>query len=176
MTEPDITERIPTARDMPSRGRIAVEIWVQRIGVLLLVALVIAALFGVFGPGTATTSASGAGGDIEVEYSSLTRPGLDSEVTVTFEPTEPLDTYVLAVDQSALADLGLEQIRPEPSEQYARGSRVVMEFTGSDADTFEVVLSGRTPTQQPLGITRWQLAWLVDGEATKLSARTVVIP
>ena len=95
---------------------------------------------------------------------------------MTLSPEEVRDTYVLHLDQSIIAALGIEQIHPEPSDQTARGSTLVLEFTGSDAPSFDIVLSGRVPVQQPPGVNRWNAAWTADDQAVELDATTVVVP
>lgn len=172
----EIGERIPTAARMRTHRGALAEVWMQRIGALLLAALVLLACLGVLGPRTTSESGSAGIGDVSWDFPSITRPGHETEVTVTFEPQTPRDTYELRIDHAAVATLGLEQIHPEPSEQTARGSTLVLQFTGSDADSYEVVLSGRVPVQQPPGSTKWSMAWVADGETITLDATTAVLP
>lgn len=176
MAEGEVTDRIATAADLPSDRAVRREMWLQRIGIAVLLALTLAAAFNTFGPRTTTEELTGERGSVQVEFPSITRPGLATEVVVTFSPDEPMDTYVLAIDQDAITDLGIAQIYPEPTETTARGSQVVLEFEGSEADTFEVVLNGRLPTQQPMGSLEWRLAWLNDGAEDSLDLRTVLLP
>lgn len=120
--------------------------------------------------------ASSAAGSIEVTYDAVTRRGLESEVVVVASSTTPLDSFVLTLDQHAMADLGIDHIAPEPTDQQAHGSKVLLKFADPGGDEFEVRLSGRTPTQQPPTRRRWELQWLTATGATSLTATTWVVP
>lgn len=176
MGEADLGELIPTASHMRTAQRARAELWVQRAGVMVLAALVALACFGVLGPQTDTHSSKGEHGTLTMEYSSTSRPGLDTEVTVTFTPARTHDSYLLRLDQAAIRELGIEQIHPEPIKQWSRGSSLLLEFAASGTEPFDVVFNGRVPVQQPPTITQWQAAWLAGGRAVEVDATTVVLP
>jgi hypothetical protein len=175
--EKQLLNRFPTARSASAlRGRGPFELVMQRIGVVVLLSVVVVACLGFLGPYSRTVSASSAAGSMEVTYDAVTRRGLESEVVVLARSTSPLDSFVLTIDQQAMADLGIDHIAPEPTDQQAHGSKVLLEFVDPRGDEFEVRLSGRTPTQQPPTRRRWELQWLTDTDATSLTATTWVVP
>ena len=174
--EKQLLNRFPTARSASAlRGRGPAELVMQRIGVVVLLSVVVAACLGFLGPCSRTVSASSAAGSIEVTYDAVTRRGLESEVVVVARSTSPLDSFVLTIDQQAMADLGIDHIAPVPTDQQAHGSKVLLEFADPRGDEFEVRLSGRPPRQPPTR-RRWELQWLTDTDATSLTATTWVVP
>lgn len=171
-----IIESIPTAKSFGSLGQQAHGLWARRTGVLLLVALVVAGLLGVLGPAARQTGAAGPSGSVELRYPSVTRPGLDSEVTITLEPAQAADTYRLAVSASMMSTLGIEQISPEPEMQTSNGSQLILEFAGSPAGEVVITFSGRVPTQQAPGVHDWEIKWVTDQATVPIEARTWTLP
>ena len=175
--EKQLLDRFPTVRSAWAlRGRGPAELVMQRIGVVVLLSVVLVACLGFLGPYSRTVSAHSAAGSIEVTYDAVTRRGLESEVVVVASSTTPLDSFVLTLDQHAMADLGIDHIAPEPTDQQAHGSKVLLKFADPGGDEFEVRLSGRTPTQQPPTRRRWELQWLTATGATSMTATTWVVP
>ena len=67
--------------------------------------------------------ASSAAGSIEVTYDAVTRRGLESEVVVVASSTSPLDSFVLTLDQQAMAGLGIDHMRQHPWTSRLTGPR-----------------------------------------------------
>lgn len=174
----EIFERFPTAQSAPVRpGHPRREVLLRRAGIVVLVAVVVAACLGYLGPRSAATSTSTEAGTIEMEYDGITRPGVDSEIRVRVRPSAPTDGIVLAVDHAVLQDYGIDFFTPEPVEQRVVGDTVLLEFATAEQEEVEVVISGRTPTTQPPGRTPWRLRWLEDGATVAgLRASTWVVP
>lgn len=172
--------RFPTVESVsrrPGPGR--VDHVSRRIGILLLLLVVVVACLGYLGPRTSTATETGPGGGLQVDYPSLTRPGLDTEVTVTVTPDRRTETLRLAMSQAALARLGIEQFSPEPREQRTEADRVILEFATQpgSGEEFTVRLSGRSPTTQGAGPHRWELDWLPpDGAALRVAVTTWTVP
>ncbi|QCX27542.1 hypothetical protein [Nocardioides jishulii] len=175
-----IIRRFPTVESVsrrPGPGR--VDHVSRRIGLLLLVLVVVGGSLGYAGPRSTTASESGPGGSLEVEYPSLTRPGLDTEVSISVVPDRSTETLRLSVSQATLARLGVERFSPEPQVQRTEADRVVLEFATEPGPSreFTVRMSGRTPTTQMPGRHRWELDWLPwDGAGIRVAATTWTVP
>jgi hypothetical protein len=149
------------------------------IGMALFLAV---AAFGLLGPLERTASVAAAPGQIEVSYPGITRPGLDSEITLTLRPSNPTDSYRVRIPQEVLAALGVETISPEPSSQVAEGDSVVYVFDAARHERVSLTWSGRVPTKQAPARLRWSVAWLGHdpgadpAEATEATLTTWVLP
>jgi hypothetical protein len=173
-----IAERFPTARSAPAGPRHdRHEVLLRRAGIVILTALVLLGLLGHLGPSSRTAVRSSAAGTMEVTYDAVARPGVDSEVRLTVRPEPATDALVLTIGREILEVYGIDHFSPEPVEQRAEDGRLVLEFATGDGDTFDLRISGRTPTTQPPGRTTWRLEWLTDGSsAATLDATTWVLP
>ncbi|MGW4589719.1 hypothetical protein ACWEKJ_20545 [Amycolatopsis thermoflava] len=94
----------------------------QKLGWLLMGAVVAAALAGVFGNGPAG-NAVGRSGPLEVSYSRFVRDDADSTLQVVVEPPHSDEEVVLDVPQQFLTDNAIRNIAPTPDRVVAAGDR-----------------------------------------------------
>lgn len=110
-----------------------------------------------------------------VEATSITRPGLDTEMLITLP--EAGQRAVITVDRALLADLGIEMITPQPESEAADGDAVRFTFALAGAKPFEVGWSGRTPTAAVPQRHTYRLAIAIDdGPAAQHVFHTWVLP
>lgn len=149
---------------------------VRRVGIGVLILFLVVVMTGVLGPRTSTVSAAGATAEIEVTHLAVTRPGLDSEMTVTWRLDQPLQPTRLAVDSALLTTLGIESIEPAPRAETSDGTRLILDFEASDAASFTVTFSGRVPTRQTPQKVNWKMGLPEFGDSVTVEATTWVLP
>ncbi len=174
----EVKAAVPTLDPVASLPQARRSRMLRRIGIACLSLVVLLALLDWLGPRTGTAETRATPGELSVEFPQVTRRGLDSEIVVTHRRSSPsTDNVVLVVDASMYADLGLEQVIPEPLEQRTLGDRVELTFPPPPGERFVATLTGRIPTQQVLG--RYDHAVHVpqgNAEALTLDLRTWVLP
>jgi hypothetical protein len=154
--------------------------WIRRIFSVALVALVVVALFGVFGQRNRTTTAEGGGYELEVLYPQITRSGLSSpfEVTVRRADDGPLpETLSIGTTVDYLRLFDDQAIEPEAAEMRANDDEVQWQLLPEgDSHEFTVFLDARIDPGIQWG-TEGTTTLYVDGEAV-VSAhfRTWVLP
>lgn len=110
------------------------EWWVERVGWLLIAAVVIAALLGFLGPGPLTHRRSESNdGRLIVEYYAVRRYSAPAELKVFFEEPSNDGTYVdLALSSPIIDAIELKSITPAPIESRLDKDRVVHRFAVAD--------------------------------------------
>jgi len=148
----------------------------RRVGLTGLLVLVLAALTGWLGPRTDKAAlVLPTGADATIESTSITRPGLDTEVVVTVP--EAGDSVIVTVDRALISDLGIEAMTPEPEGQSAAGDAVVLTFAIDGRGPFELELSGRTPTAAVPQRHTYRLVMAIDdGPVASHTFHTWVLP
>jgi hypothetical protein len=120
---------------------------VQRVGWVLLVAFVVAALLGFLGPGPLSHSqAESTNGTIHAEYYRFVRLGGAGTVTVTVAPSAiGPDSMDVWWNGSYLDETKVEGVTPEPDTVTAIGGRVRYTFAAESSDRPVVVTFDLTP-------------------------------
>ena len=116
----------------------------RMIGMLLLLAGIVAALAGVFGGGGPLSQARATGGALDASYPRFAR--LQSPVRIAFElPTAAVggDTFELVLEGDHVREFDVEHIVPEPREVAAAGHRVRYTFSVARGERQRVSLKGR---------------------------------
>ena len=171
---------VPTLEDVVSTRLSRRARSFRRVGLVALLAIVVAACMGLLGPASGNTAKEGpAGEQVEIEFPSPTRPGLDSKVRVKLTPAGRMtEEVVLTIDQEMYDVLGLHQVVPEPRHQQSDGNgRVSLTFDPPEDRTLSVTFTGRTPTQQLPGSYRFDMDVGAPGsEVVVTSFRTWVLP
>lgn len=171
---------VPTLADVASTRRSRRARNLRRVGVVVLLIVAVFACLDLLGPTSATTSANGPNGSrVEIEFPERTRPGLESEVSVTLSAPVPITEDVLLVVDAAMYDeFGLEQVVPEPSEQQSLGSRLRMTFEPPpEGRVMSITFAGRIPAQQLPGSYQFNVdARVPPSPAVETGFRTWVLP
>jgi hypothetical protein len=139
----------------------------QRVGRVLVLLGLLAALLGVFGTGgpLAGASTTGPRGAFSVDYERFVRTTQSTPVEISARPTGGPGTVAIAQDFLDATKLG--GVSPQPDSETARGGRVVLRYQGSLPDRVELQL-----TPEKIGVHRATI-W-VDG--TPVSFRQVTWP
>ncbi|MBJ7356797.1 hypothetical protein [Nocardioides sp.] len=135
MTLPSTTLGDLERRDQDLRG-----LWARR-GLLALLALTVTAgLVGLLGVRTATVDAEGSGWELELEYPSVARAGLDVPVTATVRRAGGLGEKVtLAITGTYLDLYETQGFNPEPDATSRDGDLLYLTFEAPpEGDTLVV--------------------------------------
>lgn len=156
---------------------------VRRMAVGVLALVVVIALTSAWWPPVVATD-SGEGATLRVSHSAHARPGVDSEVVLTWRLREGPEAsrstgsgqgfgsvVRIGVQRDALDALGITQIYPAPLRQEEAGDEVVLVYR-SQAH-WEVRLSGRVPTKGTPGRDDWRWTAALDDEE-QLNVTTTV--
>lgn len=121
---PGVGDPVP-AGDAPER-------WVRRVLLAFLVVMIAAALAGLFGPRSATASATGGGFTLDVTYASIGRAGMPApvEIRVATEDGSPLPSEVTVAITTRYLGLYDDGVTPSPQPEQARddGTRTLWTF------------------------------------------------
>lgn len=131
---------------------------------------------GALGPRTAEVSAAGPAAEIEVTHPAIVRPGLDSEMTVTWRQDPSLGATRLAVDPILLTTLGIENIQPAPRSETSDGDRLILDFEVTSQESFTVTFSGRVPTRATAQKVDWKMSLPDLSAPLTVEATTWVLP
>jgi hypothetical protein len=147
-----------------------------RRGVLCMVTLIVlAALLDLFGQGTATTSAAGAGGALTVASPERVRGGLMFTTRFTIDARKALAHPKLVLDAGWLAGMQVNSIVPQPADETSVDGRAVFTFAAVPAGGRQAYYVGFQVDPTTLG-RQHQTARLMDG--TRLLAtvhRTITV-
>jgi hypothetical protein len=121
---------------------------VQRVGWAVLVAIVVAALAGVFGTGPLSwTRATADDASLVVDYSRFAREGGSISLVVHFPPGAiDGDEVRVRTDNALLQGIEVEQITPEPSSQSSVDGGVVFTFDVEPGAGLEATIAGTADT------------------------------
>lgn len=133
----------------------------RRAGLVLLAAICAAALAGLLGPFETTATHTSDQGELQVTHPRVVRPGTNIEVSVQVKPANGSGLFGLAVDQSLVEDLHLDDITPLPEQQVSDGDRLVYVFRAIDREA-TVLLRGRVPPQSTFSPTESTIALADD--------------
>lgn len=151
--------------------------WLRRAGTLVLAAIVIAGAASVFGVSESTVSASGGGYDLTVEYSDVSRPGLETPWKVMVSKPGGFDGPItLRTTAEYLELFDLNGFSPEPDATRRDDKYLIMEFARPAGEEFVFSLDARlspaTQTSQS-AVT----ALIDDGSVVaEVSYKTKVMP
>ncbi len=145
------------------------------LGVFALV--VVAALVGVLGVKSATTSTRLADGtEVEIHYARITRPGLASPWAVTVHRPGGFDGPITVRSTSSYFDLFDENgLDPDAAAATQDGEMVIWEFDPPPGETFRLSFDARIEPGAQWGrdaTTEIE----IDGAVATLSYRTWVLP
>jgi hypothetical protein len=134
------------------------------IGLLVFLALDIAALIGVFGPTSATTTESAGGYEMRLTYPHVTRSGQPAapyQLRITHPGgfTAPIR---IAFDEDVFDRFDFQNWYPNPASEIGEAGRVIYQFSKPRGDVFELTLDARTAPRQFSRDSYW-VSLLVDG-------------
>ncbi|WP_110241810.1 hypothetical protein [Nocardioides gilvus] len=149
---------------------------VRRVGIALLVLFLVVVMTGALGPRTAQVSAAGPVTELDVTHPAVVRSGLASEMTATWRQEEGVGATRLSVDPALLAALGIERIEPAPRGETSDGTRLLLDFEPTGAQSYTVTFSGRVPTRATPQKLQWELTLLDPAAPLTVEATTWVLP
>ena len=151
------------------------EVWLRRVGLLVVAGLAAAALAGVFGQRASTSSAASSMATLAVTSPGALRSGLVYQSRFDVEAIRWLDTPTLVLDDGWFEGMTLNSMQPEAKEQSERNGRMSLVFPAVPAGS---TLSVRLQWQVNATTVgrREQSVVLTDGGATLTSIdRDVVV-
>ena len=102
---------------------------IERVGWILMLLVVIAALLGLFGHGVlGYRSATAPNGSVTVEYEAVARKGGSTGLDISVRAPRHADAVVVLIADSYLRHVDVESITPEPSVVTGSGDAVRFEF------------------------------------------------
>jgi GTPase len=123
-------------RDLEGRGRHPV---IRRGILALLLALVVVALFNVFGQQTDTSHASGRGASIVVDSPARVRGGLIFQARFTVTAATKLQHPVLVLQRGWLESMSVNSIVPDPSQQSSTAQSLQLSLDPMEAGDTTVI-------------------------------------
>ncbi|WP_149193151.1 hypothetical protein [Luteimonas suaedae] len=116
----------------------------RRVGIVLLVIGLLAALAGVFGAGGPVSQATAAAGGLEVRFPRFAR--YQGPVRLEIEaptPADAADTLSLTIAGDHARHFSIERITPEPERMAATDGGIVFTFAVVPGDRRAITLEGR---------------------------------
>lgn len=111
----------------------------RNVGTVLLLALILAALLGVFGTLTTERTSTQDGWTTTVRYAETGRAGLDAPLTITVTKDGGFDAdVVIAISSDYLRILDQQSTGPEPADQTRDASWTYLTFVPPESDTLKV--------------------------------------
>jgi hypothetical protein len=116
---------------------------IQRVGRVILLVGLAAAVVGIFGTGPlASATASAPGGAFSIDYDRFLRSTQSTDLEISAQDARGPAT--VAVAQSYLDTTGITNVSPQPDSETARGDRVVLTWQGSLPDQIELQVAPQT--------------------------------
>ena len=139
-----------TTSDVEESAPGPLTVWLRRGGKALLVAIVLAAAFGLLGPREGQVSAEAAGYRLDLTYPSITRAGQPIPLSVTVTAASGFDkTVQLRLCGDFFEDADFQNWYPSPSAETAQGRWIIYEFDAPPAgDALTISLDARTAPGQ----------------------------
>lgn len=130
-----------------------------------------------FGVRTATSHGSGNGWNLEVEYVSVSRAGMDAALGITVTKQGGFDDdVVLALSSSYLEILDIGGVSPEPTSSVTDGDRIIWTFDAPPGDVLVVSVDAHVTPARLTG-RRARLELLdANAVATQVSFSTRLMP
>jgi len=111
------------------RRRVAHGLWMRRITVVILAALLVTGGSGYLGVMTATATAQGDGYRVDVTYARIDRAGLDAPLTIRVRAPQPIRKgVVLGISAAYFRLFASPGVSPEPSSVEADATTVYFTF------------------------------------------------
>lgn len=156
-------EVMPTAPEPPSPARVHRAQWGRRVTILVLVAIVVLGLIGLFGVRTRTTEASKDGWTVQVHYASIARPGLSVPWNLEVDHDGGFSGPIrIAVANSYFDTVDVTRLNPAPVSSTSDGDRVIWQFDPPPGDRFAVSANAEVDPSAGAGRHGGQVT-LLDG-------------
>lgn len=158
-----------------------VDVWLPRILVGLVAALVLAAILGWLGVSEVVTSEEAGGYRLEVRHASVTRPGLATPFSITVRRLDGADLpgrLTLSLDPDYLAIFDQNGLAPAPASAYATESHLDWTFEVPEGeDELGVDFDARLEPAVQARRQKGSVTVLIDGAAVvSTHFTTVVLP
>jgi hypothetical protein len=147
---------LPTVDIEPDPQAGARAVWLRRVLLTLLVVIVVAGLFELFGVRSRTVTSRSADDSVElsVRYAQVARAGLDVPFEVKLRREGGFDDdVVLSISNEYLALFDRDATDPEPANATATEARTIWTFDPPPGETFTLSLDMRVQTSRHWGRT-----------------------
>jgi hypothetical protein len=106
----------------------------QRIGWVIMILVVIAAMLGLTGRGPLSSrKAADSSGKIKLEYEKFLHYNSPAQIHVQLTGSEQEEKIMLVLERDFVRDIGLEQIVPEPETQVLSNGHMTYTFSKTEA-------------------------------------------
>ena len=151
---------------------------------VLLTAIVVTAVvdnaseFDLWGVSSDRTRASGGGYELEVKFTTVSRPALASPFDVIVRKAGGFDGPVdIAIASNYLEMWDFQALYPDPSESTAEPDRVILTFDEPEGDVLRIFMDARIQPPEQRGTEGWVAVLDESGdEAVRVEFTTVVMP
>jgi hypothetical protein len=123
----------------------------ERVAGIVLTALVIMAILGLFGSGPLDAQ-SVQTSKLDLEYSRFLRREAPNQMRLTVRPGTP-DGFTISLDQAYLEHNDLESLDPEPESTVLKANRLEIQFASKGPGPFVVIMRLRPSQTGPLSGT-----------------------
>jgi len=163
-----------TLRDVGSDPRVGT--WARRSGLLVLLGIVVAAAFGVFGVHSRTTTEHADGYGLRITYPQVARAGLDVPFRVHVSYPQAPKSITIAITSDYFRMFETQGFYPSPDTQKNDGRFVQFQFDGPPSDGMELEYDAYVQPAAQLG-KRATVQVLVGGKiVVQTTIRTWLVP
>lgn len=136
----ELPEPLERAQHLDLEGR-TLEVWVRRVGISALLAIVAIALAGLFGQTGSTVAASGAAAAIRVDAPRALRSGLMYQARFEIQAFRTLERPLLVLQDGWFDGITVNSLEPAPVDETERNGYLALGYEALDAgDTLTVFL------------------------------------
>ena len=153
------------ARELCGRAR---EVWVRRAGLVVVAAIVVLALFNVFGQAPSDSTANSPAATLTVLSPTHVRGGLLFEARFTIVAHQELKKATLVLGRGWAEGMTINTLEPAPSQETSDNGRLSFQLGDIPAGTSFVFYMQFQVNPITVG-SRTQLAEVLDGSTTLVS-------
>lgn len=152
--------------------------WLRRSFLALVFAFLAVGALGLLGVRTETKTVTAEGYELEVEYGSISRPGLATPWSVKVTHEGGFDGPVKLATTAEYFDLFDENgLDPEPSSSTTSGDLLVWEFEPPEGNVLSVSFDARIEPAVQLKSVKAKTVLIIEEErVTELEFKTLVLP
>ena len=149
-------------------------VWGRRAGLLVVLALPVLTVIGLFGQRAVITSASGPNATLTVDSPAHVRGGVVFTTEITVRAHSSLHDMQLRLDPGWFRGMVFNGIAPQPTNEDSQDGQVIYDYGSVDASTFTIWISWQAnPTN--VGTHRQNIALYDGAEQIALTHRDVTV-
>jgi hypothetical protein len=146
------TENDRDGLDLDDEEKFLERSWlIQRIGWVVMIIIVVAAIIGLFGGGPVSSASAGTlDSGLEIRYERFARMHAVTEARVRAAHAAPGDSMIAVwVSERWIGRFDVQSINPEPARTSVRGRGRTYEFVAADTSSVEIILELRPTKMGP---------------------------